>query len=464
MKHSHIKIYWLFLTSSLALPCFLIGQSVNPAQIPGLEQQLAATTDAASQAAICNDLSVAWSKKDPGRSLEYADKAFDLAKTAKSGKEMVKALNLRGDAYVRKNDDASAERAYNDALERLKSFDDPELKGRTLHNFGKLAQRAHKLERAKSYYEQAVAIRERIGDKPGLSSTLQNLGVLYSDLSDLSKSNEYYNKALALKQELGDKGGVATVAGNMATNYLRLGNFKEAENLARIAIPIQEEMSNMAGLGTAYGALATAVMRQANPKEALPYFQKAIDSFRSAGNQGFADEYTLSMCKPLADLGRYEEANKTILSLLEAHPEGASSNFYLNAYFGMAQLKAYQKLHAEELEWEQKAMKYATDDVKRSEITTDMAGAYVGLKQYDLALKTATEALNLAQKAGAKGAEEMALFQQAEALYYLDRFDEALQVLEKEIEINKKYNIQSNVVRYQTLKSKILTAQLKKKR
>lgn len=109
-------------------------------------------------------------------------------------------------------------------------------------------------------------------------------------------------------------------------------------------------------------------------------------------------------------------------------------------------------------------MKYATDDVKRSEIMTDMAGAYVGLKQYDLALKTTTEALNLAQKAGAKGAEEMALFQQAEALYYLDRFDEALQVLEKEIEINKKYNIQSNVVRYQTLKSKILTAQLKKKR
>jgi two-component system sensor histidine kinase UhpB len=437
------------------------AQSISPAQIPALEQQLAATSDAATQAAVCNDLSTAWSKKDPSRSLEYADKAFDLAKSVGAGKELVKALNLRGDAYVRKNDDAAAERAYNDALERLKSLDDPELKGRTLHNFGKLAQRGRNFDRAKSYYEQALTIRERIGDKQGLSSTLQNLGVLYSELSDLEKSNEYYNKALALRQELGDKGGIASAAGNMASNFNRLGNFKEAEKLALLAIPIHEALGNNIGLATAYNALTMAVYNQKSFTAALTYIDKTIACQLAAGNPSVADEASVMKGQILADLGRYEEANNLLFSLLAARPEGGSDQFYANLYSAIAQIKAYQKFHVEELEWDQKALKHAADDVQRATILTNMGGAYVGLLQYEEGLKSATTALGIAQKAGAKGVEELALFQQAEALYNLGRFDQAFSALEKSGAIIKRYNIAKDEVRYQTLKSKILTAQSK---
>lgn len=461
MKGPILPVFRLFLTICLVQAQFANAQSVSPAQIPALEQQLAATTDAAAQASICNDLSTAWSKKDPGRSLEYADKAFDLAKSAGADIEMVKALNLRGDAYVRKNDDAAAERAYNDALERLKSFDDPELKGRTLHNFGKLAQRSGNSDRATSYYEQAIIIRERIGDKQGLSSTLQNLGVLYSNLSELSKSNENYNKALVLKQELGEKGGIATVAGNMANNFLRLGDFKEAEKFALIAIPIHEEMGNSAGLATAYNALTMAAYNQKSSNTLLTSIDKTIAYQIAAGNPNGAYEVTAIKGKFLADLGRYEEANNLLFSLLAAHPEGGSDQFYVNLYSGIAQIKAFQKFHAEELEWGQKALKHAKDDVQRANILMNMGGAYLGLQQYEEGLKVATTAVGIAQKAGAKGVEAFALFQQAEALYQLGRFDQASDLLEKSGAIIKRYNIAKDDVLYQTLKSKILTAQSK---
>ncbi len=118
----------LLLFFSNATPA-LFAQTATPNQIPDPEQKLAAATVPAEQAELCNELAFATLKKNVDRSLSYADRALEYAWEAGASRESLKALNLQGDALLRKNDTRAAEKAYKDALALLKTMPDAEFKG-----------------------------------------------------------------------------------------------------------------------------------------------------------------------------------------------------------------------------------------------------------------------------------------------------------------------------------------------
>ena len=93
---------------------------------------------------------------------------------------------------------------------------------------------------ALDYYFKALAIKERINDKHGISQIYNNLGKVYFDAGHHDKALEYRLKALQIDRELGDKWEIANSTYNIAEQYLINGEpekaypyLLEAQELAR---------------------------------------------------------------------------------------------------------------------------------------------------------------------------------------------------------------------------------------
>ncbi len=70
-------------------------------------------------------------------------------------------------------------------------------------------------QEALTYYKQALAISQEVGDRGGEGTTLNNLGSVYDALGQKQEALTYYKQALAISQEVGDRGGEGTTLNNL---------------------------------------------------------------------------------------------------------------------------------------------------------------------------------------------------------------------------------------------------------
>ncbi len=437
MKYQLLHILALLLIATKQLA----AQTATPNQIPELEQKLTAAAGAGERAFLCNELSFAWQKKDPAKSVQYAQDAYTAATESGNAREAMKALNLSGDAVFRQRDYAQAEKYYRQALEQAQKFPDREMEARALHNHGKIAQQTGNLDQAVQYYEQAYTIREQIGDQAGLSSTVQNLAVLYGQRSEYEKSNSYYLKALQMKEAGGDRAGIATVQANLGNNYSALGRFTDAELMLRSAIQINTEMGNTAGVAQGNINLGTVLVKTNQPEKAIQCFEKAIALYRELGDQ-------VNVCGALANLAycltnhaAYPEAQERFLEALkiaETVPQAANAGMLYNIYQGLGRVKGFQSLFREELEYYARALPHASTDHARVTVLLSTAAAYIGDLQFEKGRAVAQEVLGIARDKGLRESETEALYQSASALINLNQVPEALKTIDKAIALAKK--------------------------
>ena len=79
--------------------------------------------------------------------------------------------------------------------------------GHHLNNIGGVYNGLGDRQQALTYYQQALAITEEVGDRAGLATTLNNIGGVYNGLGDRQQALTYYQQALAIQEEVGDRAG-----------------------------------------------------------------------------------------------------------------------------------------------------------------------------------------------------------------------------------------------------------------
>ena len=53
------------------------------------------------------------------------------------------------------------------------------------------------------YHEQALVIRQKLGDRAGEAQSCWNIGLTYKDLGDLAQAEEYISQAVRLMEPIG---------------------------------------------------------------------------------------------------------------------------------------------------------------------------------------------------------------------------------------------------------------------
>jgi tetratricopeptide (TPR) repeat protein len=244
-------------------------------------------------------------------------------------------------------DPTQAEADYREAIRLLDSLTDPESQRRLAHAYNDLAilfdQYRKQPEKARPYYEQAIAIQERIqeselpnrDDKFDLAKYYNNLAMLLEDEKEYQPSLQYNTKATHLFEELARPSLTFTTELAQAHTLRGLtlqqqSKAAEAKNEYEQAIDMfeKDELSNAAEAsalfhqryGEALVHLAVLDQEGKDFGEALGLFSRAVEQHAKAGPEGASalcfDYYALA--KTNLVLGAADQAQNALDQLAAA--------------------------------------------------------------------------------------------------------------------------------------------------
>ncbi len=165
---------------------------------------------------------------------------------------------------------------YEQALAISREIGDRHGEGAELGNLGLAYSALGQVEKAISFYEQALAISREVGDRRGEGNHLGNLGNAYRALGQVEKAIEYYEQALTISREIGDRRSEGTDLGNLGDAYSALGQVEKAIMYNEKALLIDKEIKNRRGEGCCLDNLGTAYRKKGDLARALSYYQQAI--------------------------------------------------------------------------------------------------------------------------------------------------------------------------------------------
>ena len=111
-----------------------------------------------------------------------------------------------------------------------------------LNNLASTYLHTEDLGKAVNYFEQALELSRKIGDKKSQAIIFSNLGSAYWMVGDFSKAKQYFEQSLIFSRELGDRKAEASILTNLASAYETVGDLVRATELYEHALLINREI------------------------------------------------------------------------------------------------------------------------------------------------------------------------------------------------------------------------------
>lgn len=212
--------------------------------------------------------------------------ALDLAGKAGDYALMTRIHNGIGLTNLRLEDDYTAMKAFETALQTIKKSPDKSFKSALLHNIGSLYVKNKRFKEAIKTLAQSITINTGRNNKTGLALNYKEMGLAYYGLEDYPAALIYGNKALALSDETDFSLNKINSHSLLGMTYLKLGSPDKAKfNLDaafKEAIPNNPQREKL----LIYRGYADYYSAQRNFKAALKFqnqYAALFDSLYSVG-------------------------------------------------------------------------------------------------------------------------------------------------------------------------------------
>jgi serine phosphatase RsbU (regulator of sigma subunit) len=180
--------------------------------------------------------------------------------------------------------------------------------GHSNTNLGFFSNRKGDIGKAIFYYDEALRIQAKIGDKVGEANTLSNLGFVYNGQGDTLTGLEYYEKALAIQLEIDDKGGQANSYNNIGALTFQLNDWEKALDCFQKAKVIYEEAGYDKGTSHAMNNLGQVYLKKGDLNEGLKYLNEALKIRKRIGNKRGIASTLINLSNAYDTLGDYAKA------------------------------------------------------------------------------------------------------------------------------------------------------------
>ncbi len=112
------------------------------------------------------------------------------------------------------------------------------------HDLGYVYHSQGNTDEALHYYQQALAIRKEVRDRPGEGATLHNLGSLSDSQGNTHEALRYYQQALAIRKEVRDRPGEGTTLHNLGALFFKKAQYDIALSFFIVAQRIFVEVQS----------------------------------------------------------------------------------------------------------------------------------------------------------------------------------------------------------------------------
>ena len=164
--------------------------------------------------------------------------------------------------------------------------------GVSCHLLGVVAQLRGRLDEAAEWYARSLAIREELGDRPGLASSYGQLGVVAQLRGRLDEAAEWSARSLAISEELGDRPRAALSYYHIGVVAEDRGRLDEAAEWYAKARAIFEELGDRPKMADIYHQLGNVAFRRGRLDEAAEWYARSLAIREELGDRpGLASSY-----------------------------------------------------------------------------------------------------------------------------------------------------------------------------
>jgi predicted ATPase len=164
------------------------------------------------------------------------------------------------------------------------------------------------IEKATSYYEEALAMGRKLAHKRAVAGALEGLGKIAFDRGDCTRARALYEEGLQVADELGQKSEYATTLGiNLAELAAEEGKFDEARTLCMASVRNSQEGGDKESIVTELSICAWLCFASDGQAEAAAQLLGAVERIRE----------TLGIALPPRQRARYERRVATIRDALD---------------------------------------------------------------------------------------------------------------------------------------------------
>ena len=273
-------------------------------------------------------------------------------------------------------------------------------------NLGNVFRLGGEYQKAKEYYEKALAIAIEIGDKQVQSTSYSRLGSVFESLGEYQKAKEYYEKALAIAIESGDKKIQSEAYNNFANVFFQLrGEYQKAKEYYEKALVIAIEIGNRKRKGRSYGKLGNVFQSLGEHQKAEDYRKKALAIAIVSGDRKFEGELYRSFGKNFLLHRKYFQVkfhyDKALTIATEIGDRPSEMECYTSLAYVLCSIHDYQT--AKEHNKKALAISIEIGDIVGELISLNNLGdTYRSVGEYVVAEELSKEALFISREIGAK--------------------------------------------------------------
>lgn len=282
----------------------------------------------------------------PDKSIEYGNKALELARKLNDLKAEGDIYYLIGLSFHSQSDYKSAMNYYDSSFVMRKKIKDNVGIGEYLNRYAMISEVRGEYEKAIDLCQKSIRILEKEKDQKALARSYNSLGILYYITGDIEQAKEQSYKSLKFAERINDDMIHATSHEHLGIIYIKEKDYDKALYHVESTIELRKKANDRIGLGGAYGNLGLIYRNLRRFDESLKYFSESLIIRKELNSKRSIAASLAGIGITYYEMGKYENSLTYLLqafSIRKATGDKrgivASSNRLANTYFKMQDYK-----------------------------------------------------------------------------------------------------------------------------
>lgn len=306
---------------------FCFGQTISDKEIDSLNNLIETSFNDSIRGRAYNKLAFHYIFTDVNRAVPLLEKGLEDAYKYNLQFGKTELLNTKATYFDIIGQKDSAEVNFNKSLAISRKYKYRTSEVMTLNSLGLFHWKMGGLDKALSYFFQALQINEEYfpQHEDSRSDYLSNIGLIYQELKQYDKAIEYHTQSLRIRNQLQLTNGEAISYANLGVCHQNLKNYDKSEALFIKAIEKAEQAQNWWMYYSLYDNLGNIYNLTDRNEEAILTYKKSLnrpeDIMRSPKSDLSVLLNLASIYNKLKQPGIAIEYAENGLKLLETYPQ-----------------------------------------------------------------------------------------------------------------------------------------------
>lgn len=306
---------------------------------------------------LLNELGWELKFNNPKQAIEYTNEALKLAVSLTYYEGMALAHRNLGAIYIIQGQPAEAGPDIDKASEFIEKTNNAFQKAKIKNLKAIILRETHRYKESIVLQKEALEIFRSLNDTAEITGNLHNLAILYQRLLDEDQALKLYLEVYDIENKRKNHFGISRTANNLGGIYDRMGKYSKAIQLYKTSVASSQVIGNRQFESAAYHQLGNIYLNSLATDSALFYYEKA-----AAINK---------------ELGFLEYLGNNLFQMGEAYRQSGKKDEAISKYLGSAEV-----------------FRNNQDQRSLANALNQLALVYISLKEFDVAKKFASEALN----------------------------------------------------------------------